>query len=207
LAVAGDEGGCVDTMEISKPDDLSDIANLGLTLTEVKQRLARVQREISTAQARAHAVGRPVCPRGWGLLGERLSSPRGRHAVRMGDIEGASVSLWRVWPHRDRHQLAVALSLDTDTKINRDQTVDGVGRIETRTITVTHDVAWLQECHDWPGMKAVVVVESTRRHPGAHWIARYGGRPGCCLHADRWAGPCGRRHRRRVRGQPAGSEG
>ena len=67
LAVAGDEGACVDIMEVSKPDDLNDIANLGLTLTEAKQLLARVQREISTAQARAHAVGRPVCPCGDGV--------------------------------------------------------------------------------------------------------------------------------------------
>ncbi len=49
-------------MEISKPDDLGYIANLGLTLTEAKQLLARVQREICTAQAREHAVRRPVCP-------------------------------------------------------------------------------------------------------------------------------------------------
>ena len=49
LAVAGDEGPCVDIMEISKPDDLHDIANLGLTLTEANELLARVQREISTA--------------------------------------------------------------------------------------------------------------------------------------------------------------
>ena len=62
LAAAGDEGPCVDIMEISKPDDLGDIANLGLTLTEAKQLLARVQREISAAQAREHAVRRPVCP-------------------------------------------------------------------------------------------------------------------------------------------------
>jgi hypothetical protein len=62
LAAAGDGGPCVDIMEISKPDDLGDIANLGLTLTEAKQLLARVQREISTAQAREHAVRRPVCP-------------------------------------------------------------------------------------------------------------------------------------------------
>ena len=62
LTAAGDEGPCVDIMEISKPDDLGDIANLGLTLTEAKQLLARVQREISTAQAREHAVRRPVCP-------------------------------------------------------------------------------------------------------------------------------------------------
>ena len=38
------------------------VANLGLTLTEAKQLLARVQREISAAQAREHAVRRPVCP-------------------------------------------------------------------------------------------------------------------------------------------------
>jgi hypothetical protein len=62
LAAAGDEGPRVDIMEISKPDDLGNIANLGLTLTEAKQLLARVQREISTAQAREHAVRRPVCP-------------------------------------------------------------------------------------------------------------------------------------------------
>ena len=62
LAAAGDEGPCVDIMEISKPDGLDDITNLGLTLTEAKQLLARVQREISTAPAREHAVRRPVCP-------------------------------------------------------------------------------------------------------------------------------------------------
>jgi predicted transposase YbfD/YdcC len=51
----------------------------------------------------------------------------------------------------------------TDTKISQDETVDGDhGRIETRTTTVIHDVAWLQERHNWPGLKAVVMVESTR---------------------------------------------
>ena len=43
------------------------------------------------------------------------------------------------------------------------KTVDGDhGRIETRTYTAIHDVAWLQERHDWPGLKGVVMVESTR---------------------------------------------
>ena len=51
-----------------------------------------------------------------------------------------------------------------DTKISRDQTVDGDhGRIETRTTTVIHDVAWLQERHDWPGLKAVVMVREHAR--------------------------------------------
>ena len=51
-----------------------------------------------------------------------------------------------------------------NTKSSRHQTVDGDhGRIETRTYTAIHDVAWLQERHDWPGLKGVVMVESTRK--------------------------------------------
>ena len=50
-----------------------------------------------------------------------------------------------------------------DAKISRDQTVDGDhGRIETRTTTVINDVAWLQQRHGWPGLKAVIIVETTR---------------------------------------------
>ena len=54
-----------------------------------------------------------------------------------------------------------------DTTISQDKTVDADhGRIETRTTTVIHDVDWLQDRHDWPGMKGVVMVESTREIPG-----------------------------------------
>ena len=54
-----------------------------------------------------------------------------------------------------------------DTTISRDKTVDGDhGRIETRTTTVIHDVAWLQKRHEWPGLKAVVIVESSREIGG-----------------------------------------
>ena len=50
-----------------------------------------------------------------------------------------------------------------DTKVSRHQTVDGDhGRIETRTYTAIHEVTWLQERHEWPGLKGVVMVESTR---------------------------------------------
>ena len=62
LAAVRGKGPSVVIMEISKPDDLSDIASLGLNLAESKQLLARVQDEISTAQASKHAVRRPVCP-------------------------------------------------------------------------------------------------------------------------------------------------
>jgi len=57
------EGPCTDVMEIRRPDDLVDIANLGLTLAEAKRLLAGVQREIVAAHARDHAVRRPECPR------------------------------------------------------------------------------------------------------------------------------------------------
>lgn len=54
-----------------------------------------------------------------------------------------------------------------DTTVSRDQTVDGDhGRIETRTTTVIHDVAWLQERHNWPGLNGVVIVDSTREIDG-----------------------------------------
>jgi predicted transposase YbfD/YdcC len=54
-----------------------------------------------------------------------------------------------------------------DTTISRDTTVDGDhGRIETRTTTVIHDVEWLQKRHNWPGLKGIVMVESTREIGG-----------------------------------------
>ena len=50
-----------------------------------------------------------------------------------------------------------------DATVTRDTTVDGDhGRIETRAVTVVHDVAWLQERHLWPGLKGVVIVDSRR---------------------------------------------
>jgi transposase len=60
-AEVGDPG--TDLMEISRPDGLGDIANLGLTLSEGKQLLANVQREIVAAQVRTHVVRRQDCPR------------------------------------------------------------------------------------------------------------------------------------------------
>jgi predicted transposase YbfD/YdcC len=54
-----------------------------------------------------------------------------------------------------------------DTEVSQDTTIDGDhGRIETRTTTVIHDVEWLQQRHAWPGLKAVVMVESSREISG-----------------------------------------
>lgn len=51
----------VNIMEFDRPDCLDDIANLGLTLAEGKQLLARVQQEVVAAQVNSHAVLRPDC--------------------------------------------------------------------------------------------------------------------------------------------------
>jgi hypothetical protein len=60
------DGQSTDIMEINRPDDLGDIADLGLTLAEGKLLLAGIQREIVEAQARDHAVRRPDCRCGSG---------------------------------------------------------------------------------------------------------------------------------------------
>ena len=53
------------------------------------------------------------------------------------------------------------------TRVSQHRTVDGDhGRIETRTTTVIHNVGWLQARHVWPGLAAVVVVESSREADG-----------------------------------------
>ena len=54
-----------------------------------------------------------------------------------------------------------------DSEISRAETIDADnGRIETRRTTVIHDVEWLRKRHDWPGLNAVAIVESTRETKG-----------------------------------------
>src|SRR5208283_3908260 len=50
-----------DVMKINRPDNLDDIANLGLTVADGKRVLAGLQQEIVAAQARSHSVRRPEC--------------------------------------------------------------------------------------------------------------------------------------------------
>jgi hypothetical protein len=58
---ADGEKQCVDIVTINRPDDLGNIANLGLTLAEGKLLLAGLQQEIVAAQAKGHGVRRPHC--------------------------------------------------------------------------------------------------------------------------------------------------
>lgn len=37
----------------------------------------------------------------------------------------------------------------------------GHGRIESRVAAVSHDVEWLEECHKWPGLKAIGQIKAT----------------------------------------------
>jgi hypothetical protein len=64
LVKAGAEGEkqSIDVVTINRPDDLVEIAHLGLTLAEGKLLLAGLQQQIVAAQARDHAVRRPDCP-------------------------------------------------------------------------------------------------------------------------------------------------
>ena len=54
-----------------------------------------------------------------------------------------------------------------DTEVSQHTTVDGNhGRIETGTTTVIHDIKWLEDRHKWPGLAAIVIVESQRETNG-----------------------------------------
>ena len=50
-----------DVMVISRPDGLSEIADLGITLAEAKLLLVQVQRQVVADQATTHATFRPNC--------------------------------------------------------------------------------------------------------------------------------------------------
>src|SRR6185436_9223744 len=63
LIATNDDARCVSTdlVEICRPGELGDIANLGLTLPEAKLLLASVQRAIVAGQVDSHGRLRPVC--------------------------------------------------------------------------------------------------------------------------------------------------
>jgi predicted transposase YbfD/YdcC len=46
------------------------------------------------------------------------------------------------------------------------ETDKGHGRVEVRTAAVTTDIDWLQEIHDWPGLKAIGKITASREING-----------------------------------------
>src|SRR3954463_4536665 len=63
LVETGVEGplGSVDVLEIDRPGNLDDLADLGLRLPDGKQLLSQVQQAVVAAQCRDHAAHRPAC--------------------------------------------------------------------------------------------------------------------------------------------------
>jgi hypothetical protein len=63
LVESGVEGpsGSLDVLEIDRPGDLRNLANLGLKLAQGKQLLSQVQQAVVAAQCRDHAAQRPAC--------------------------------------------------------------------------------------------------------------------------------------------------
>jgi predicted transposase YbfD/YdcC len=57
----------------------------------------------------------------------------------------------------DDPQTALASASETDK---------GHGRIEIRTASLSADIAWLQECHRWPGLKAIGKITASREING-----------------------------------------
>ena len=51
-------------------------------------------------------------------------------------------------------------------QVQATQTNKGHGRIETRTASISDDVAWLQERHQWPGLAAVGKITASRQQGG-----------------------------------------
>jgi hypothetical protein len=108
---AAGEGRTLDVMEINRPSDLGDIADLGMRLDETKRLLAGLQQEIVTTQVSAHVARRPTCSRCGGscrvkdyqehvvatLFGQvRVRLPRFRCAVCGGSESGIN------WPQHCR---------------------------------------------------------------------------------------------------------
>src|SRR5689334_24171132 len=97
LVESGAEGpsDSIDVLEIERPGDLGDLADLGLRHAEGKQLLARVQQAVVAAQSRSHAVPRPRELR-CAVPAERLSTPPDCHPVRPGDGPAAPLPLCRL---------------------------------------------------------------------------------------------------------------
>jgi hypothetical protein len=113
LVRTGADGGgqSTDVMEINKPDDIGDIAHLGLNLGEAKLLLAALQQEIVAAQVMVHAVRRPECRCGGGpchvkdYRGHAIATLFGQVTVRLPRFRCAACGAIEIgidWPSHCR---------------------------------------------------------------------------------------------------------
>jgi predicted transposase YbfD/YdcC len=92
------------------------------------------------------------CQRG---IAQDIVDQGGDYALALKGNQGtlhADVSLFL-----DDPELAAAPTTTTHTTVDGDH-----GRIETRTATVSTDIAWLQANHQWPGLAAIGKIVRTR---------------------------------------------
>ena len=92
------------------------------------------------------------CQRG---IAQDIVDQGGDYALALKGNQGtlhADVSLFL-----DDPELAAAPTTTTHTTVDGDH-----GRIETRTATVSTDIAWLQADHQWPGLAAIGKIVRTR---------------------------------------------
>jgi hypothetical protein len=100
----------IDVTDIRPLDAVGDIANLGLTLSEAKQILTRLQQTVISVQAgrsRGSASGL-LCLRS-SVSRQGVAASSAGNAVRHGAGAAPAVSLCRLWSWRDGYRLAVIL--------------------------------------------------------------------------------------------------
>ena len=115
IGAGGDEP-FADVMTINRPDDLDDIANLGLTVGDGKRLLAGLQQEIVAAQVRSHSVRRPACRICRGIC--HVKDYR-NHAVatQFGQVTVRLPRFRCPWVWRDRGWRWMAIALPVDAGI------------------------------------------------------------------------------------------
>ena len=90
-------------------------------------------------------------------IAELIIGKGGHYALALRANQGALHENAREWME-DAEALKEMLSC---------QNVDGDHvRIETRTAMVSHDIGWLQERHEWPGLEAVGIIKAVHEAGG-----------------------------------------
>src|ERR671916_221890 len=134
-------------MRIARPDDLTDLATLGLGLAGGRRLLAGVQREIVAAQGRLHAARRPEC-RGCGAAcrvkdyrHHAVATPFGQVAVRLPRFRCAGCATtergvaWpphvRSTPELDRLRAQLSALMPDRTATGQRQVFGAVARTDT----------------------------------------------------------------------------
>src|SRR5271170_3280902 len=89
----------VDLIEIDRPTGLAEIANLGLTLSEAKQVLARMQRAWVAAQAHELCGSAPrLLILQWNMPYQGLATASDRDSVRWSDGAAPAMALYWLSP-------------------------------------------------------------------------------------------------------------